>query len=107
MTVRETRGIQVDCRRRATRASARAQGLLEALGAVPQRARVGHGARGLQPERRRVGILSARSRAVARIPLERRWSRGNLRSSSDDLLRAGAVEWTRSDLERACVWSYR
>ena len=44
----------------------------EALGPVPQRARVGHGARGLQRRRRRLGLLSARPRALARLPLERR-----------------------------------
>ena len=38
---------------------------LEALGPLPQRAPVGHGARGLQRRRRRLGLLPARPRALA------------------------------------------
>ena len=41
------------------------RGALEAVGAVSQRAPVGHGARGLQPGRQRLGLLPARSRALA------------------------------------------
>ena len=44
---------------------------LEALGPVPERARLGHGARGLQRRRHRLGVLPARPRALARLPLER------------------------------------
>ena len=41
------------------------------LGAVPVGARLGHRARGLQRGRRRVGLLPARPRPLARLPLER------------------------------------
>ena len=40
-------------------------------GPVPDRAGLGHGARGLQPRRRRLGLLPARPRPLARLPLER------------------------------------
>ena len=55
-----------------------AEGPLEALGAVPGRAAVGHRARGLLARRRRVGLLPARSRAQPRLPL----GRGRPRSAS-------------------------
>ena len=41
------------------------------LGSVPQRAPVGHGARGLQRQRRRVVVLLPRPGALARLPLGR------------------------------------
>ena len=44
---------------------------LEEMGPVPQRAPVGHGARGLQRARQRVGLLPARSRAQPRVSLGR------------------------------------
>ena len=62
----------------APRRIARAQGPLETLGTVSQRTRVGHGARGLQPVRQRVGVLPARSRALARLSLERGRARRHL-----------------------------
>ena len=40
------------------RGVAQADEALEAVGTVPRRARLGHGARGLQRERRRLGVLS-------------------------------------------------
>ena len=49
-----------------------AQGALEPLGALSQRARLGHRARGLQCRRHRLGVLPPRPRALARLPLERR-----------------------------------
>ena len=49
----------------------------------------------------RVGVLSARSRAIARLSLERRRPRGHLRSPSAHLLRARAVERARSDPQGA------
>ena len=77
---------------------------LEALGAVPLRAPVGHGARGLQPGRHRLGLLPARPRALARLPL----GRGRPRAASRDhhqraLLRAGALERARPDPEGAAL----
>ena len=44
---------------------------LEPLGALPRGAGVGHGARGLQRRRRRLGLLPARPCALAGLPLER------------------------------------
>ena len=41
------------------------------VGPLPLRAGVGHGARGLQRRRRRVGLVPARPRPVARLPVER------------------------------------
>src|SRR5438045_4867456 len=54
-----------------------------------------------------MGIFSARSCTIARLPLERRWNRGNQRPAPDDLLRAGDVERARSDPERTAVRAYR
>src|SRR5271170_5208187 len=42
---------------------------LEALGALSQRTRVGHGARRLQPVWQRLGILATRPRPFTRLPL--------------------------------------
>ena len=44
---------------------------LAQVGSVSERAPVGHGARGLQRRRQRVGLLHARPGAVARVPLGR------------------------------------
>ena len=55
---------------------------LASLGAVSGRARLGDGAGGLQRERRRLELFSARSRAVARLSLERGWHRRHLAISS-------------------------
>ena len=52
-------------------AEARLHRTLATLGAVPQRAAVGHGSRRLQRGRRSLGIFSARSRAVAGVSLGR------------------------------------
>ena len=78
---------------------------LAALGAVPERAPVGHGARGLQPGRQRLGLLHARSGALARLPLGRGRPRRHLRRSPAPLLRARAVERARSDPQGAAVRS--
>ena len=53
---------------------------LAGLGAVPVRASVGHGARGLQRRRRRLGLLPARSRALAAY----RWNEDGLAGICDD-----------------------
>ena len=68
------------------------------LGPVPVGAAVGHGARGLQPVRHRLGLLSARSRALPRLSLGRGRHRRHLRrpaSSSASRWRSGTAR-TRS-----------
>jgi hypothetical protein len=54
-----------------SRAGRRARGELEALGAVPLGAPVGHGARGLLEGRLGLGLPAARARAQPRVPLGR------------------------------------
>ena len=76
---------------------------MEEVGPVSQRAPVGNGARGLQRQRRRMGLLSARSRAQPRLSLGRRRARGILRSRAAAVPVAGAVERPRSDSEGAIV----
>src|SRR5687768_6022712 len=76
---------------------------LEALGSVSQRACVGDGARRLQRGWLGVGLLSSRSRAFASLPLERRRSWWNFRSSSEDLLLDRSLERQRPDPERASL----
>ena len=68
---------------------------LAGLGAVPGRARVGHRPRGLQRARRGLGLLPARPRAVAGLPVERgRHGRG-LRRGADVL--PGLALWNGVD----------
>ena len=86
---------------------ARPHGALEALGTLPERARLGHGPRGLQRRRHRLGVLPARSRALARLPLERGRPRRHLRSPPEDLLCARALERARPDPEGAAVRPHR
>ena len=74
-----------------------------ALGAVPHRAAVGHGARGLQRRRRRLGLLPARPRPLARLPLERGRPGRHLRRPAAALLRAGALERPRPDPQGAAL----
>ena len=87
--------------------SQRPHGALEALGTLPERARLGHGPRGLQPRRHCLGILPARSRALARLPLERGRPRRHLRPPPEDLLRARALERARPDPQGAAVRPHR
>ena len=71
-------------------------GALEALGAVRGAAAVGHGARGLQRRRRRLGLLPPRPRALARLPLER--GRPGRRSATSGSTSASALAlWNGSD----------
>src|SRR5229473_6502070 len=72
------------------------QSTLEALGPLRQRSRVGNGARGLQRDRRSLGVFSARSRPLPRLSLERGRPRRDLRSPSIRLFRARALEPGRS-----------
>ncbi len=76
---------------------------LEPLGPVPVRAGLGHGARGLQRGRGRLGLLSPRPRALARLPLERRRARRDLRPPPARLLRARALEREGPDPQGAAL----
>ncbi len=73
------------------------------MGSVSERAPVGHGARGLQRQRRCLGVLHARSCAQPRVSLGRRRSRRILRSRAAPVPVAGAVERPRPDPEGAIV----
>src|SRR5882724_2339570 len=79
------------------------QDTLEALGPLRQRSRVGNGARGLQRDRRGVGILSARSRPLPRLSLERGRPRSDLRPAPIRLFRSGLVELSRSHPQGASL----
>ncbi len=62
---------------------------------------MGHGARGLQRARHRLGVPSARPRPLARLPLGRRRPRRLLRRRAATLPRARALERLRPDPEGA------
>ena len=79
-------------RAQASRGSTEGPLPMAALGPVPERAGLGDRARGLQRRRRRVGLLPARSRPLARLPLERGRPGGHLRRPADAVLRARALE---------------
>src|SRR5262249_2101148 len=72
---------------------------LASLGTVCQRAILGDGARGLQPRRQRLDLLSPRSCPVARLSLGRGRSGGVVRSLSTPGLRPGIVARPRSHSE--------
>ena len=76
----------------APRKSAPRQGELAPVGPLSLRAGLGHGARGLQRRRRRLGHFSARPGALARLSLERGRPRRHLRREAAAVLCAGAVE---------------
>ena len=73
------------------------------VGPVPLRARVGHGARGLQRQRRRVELVPARPRPVALVPVERGRDGGALRHPARAVPRVVAVERRRPDPQGADV----
>ena len=73
------------------------------VGPVPERARLGHGPRGLLRGRRRLGVLPARPRPLARVPLERGRHGRHLRHPPRALPRARALERQRPDPEGADV----
>ncbi len=91
------------CGTAAPRRPAAATAELAAVGALRGRARLGHGARGLQRERRRLGLFRARPGALARLPLERGRPRGHLRRGAAAVFRARAVERQGPDAEGARV----
>jgi hypothetical protein len=76
-------------RRSAVGGEPRPPGPLESLGAVRRRARLGNRSRGLQCQRRRVGLLPPRTRPLARLPLERGRPGRHLRPPSIPLLCRG------------------
>ena len=73
------------------------------VGAVRQRAPVGHGPRGLQRRRRGVGLPAPRPRQVAGLPLGRGRHGRVLRHRAAAVPGAGAVERARPDPEGADV----
>ena len=77
------------------------------MGSVPQRARLGDGARGLQPRRHGLGRPPARPRPLARLPVERGRHRRHLGPAPDALLRGRAVERRGSDPEGAALRPHR
>ena len=77
------------------------------VGPVPERARLGHGARGLLGERRCLGLVPARPRPLARVPLERGRDGRHLGHPPRALSRARAVERQRPDPEGADVRAHR
>ena len=74
-----------------------------AFRALPERAPVGDGARGLQPRRRRLELLQPRPGALARVPLGRGRDRGRQRRPAAPLLRARALERARPDPQGAVL----
>ena len=101
------RRFRHDERGTAATSQRRARGPLEALGPVPFRAPVGHGSRGLQRERRRLGLFPARPRPFARLSLGRRRHRRHLRPPSAHLFRDRVMERKRFDSEGAAVWAHQ
>src|SRR5689334_2121684 len=80
---------------------------LEALGAVPRRAPVGHRGRGLLREGHALRVVHARARPEPRLPVGRGRHPRAHRPRGPALLRAGAVERARPDLEGAPVRAHR
>ena len=76
---------------------------LAEVGAVSLRAPVGDGPRGLQRQRRRLGLLQPRPGALARLPLGRGRAGRHLRRPAAALLRAGALEREGPDPQGAAV----
>ena len=69
--------------------------------AVPERAAVGHGPRGLQPRRRRLVVLQPRPGPLAGLPLGRGRAGRDQRRAPAAVLRAGAVERAGPDPQGA------
>ena len=79
------------------------------LGSVPVRAGLGHRPGGLQRPRHRLGLLPARPRPLAGLPLERRRPGRDLRRAADVLLRARpcGTARTRSSRSASSGWAGR
>ena len=73
------------------------------LGTLPQRAAVGHGARGLQSRRHRLGVFPARPRPHARLPVGRGRDRRLLRPAAALVHGPCPLERPRPDPEGAAV----
>ena len=71
------------------------------LGPVPGRAGLGHGPRGLQRARHRLGLLPARPRPLPRLPVERGRHGRHLRRPADVLLRASPCGTARTRSSRS------
>ena len=76
---------------------------MEEVGAVSQRAAVGHRPRGLQRRTATPGTTSRTTRPVPRLPLGRGRPGRHLRRQAAALLRPGAVERARPDPQGAAV----
>src|ERR1700678_2596771 len=68
---------------------------MASLGSLPERTPVGNGARGLQPRRHGMGLLSPRSRAQPRVSLGRR--RHRRKSDAEQLLCLSLALWNGRD----------
>ncbi len=90
-----------DRRARAAGARPPGAGTLAAVGAVPQRAAVGHRPRGLQRRRRRLGLPPARPCPQPGLPLGRGRHRRRLRRPAAALPRARPLERPRPDPQGA------
>src|ERR1700722_17129806 len=99
---RSTKGTSLR-RARAARGgiSCRSWGRLEANRPLPCRPGLGHRAWGLQRRRRRLALLSVRSRPLTRLPLERGRPSGALRPRAAPLFRSLVLERARPDPEGA------
>ncbi len=80
---------------------------LAPVGPLSGGARLGHGARGLQRGRQRLGVFRPRPGALARLPLERGRHGRHLRRAAAPVLRAGAVERPRPDPQGARLRPHR
>ena len=93
--------------RRPSRGGPRDRQPVVPVGPVPVRAGLGHGARGLQRRRRRLGLLPARPRPVAGLPLERGRAWPGSATSSPGCAWPRAVERPRPDPQGADVRAHR
>ena len=92
---------------RPSRGRAAGRRRLVPMGPVPQRAAVGHGARGLQRRRRRVVLLPARPRPLPCLPVGRGRHGRLLRHRAAAVPVVGAVERERPDPQGADVRAHR
>src|SRR5271156_2263239 len=99
---RHTRNLH-DSRRRTITGKRRARHSLEEMGTLPLGAPLGHRARRLQRERRRLELFVARSGKIARVPVGRRRHRRFFRPPPARLFRARTLERKRPDTERKTI----
>ena len=77
------------------------------MGTVPQRAAVGHGPRGLQRRRQRLGLLHPRPGPLTSLPVGRGRARRTLRRQAAAVFCAGVVERAGPDPEGAPVRAHQ